>query len=163
MLIRKFMQLAKNVRRLRMTAPVDDDFPIVLGDCDMSLFSIAEHYDIKELEIPKVICLCGSTRFKDAFVDANRVETLNGNIVLSVGLFGHLENLDMQSECKSKLDQLHFRKIDLADEILVLNVNGYLGESTRKEIEYATDKKIPVRYLEGAYETTDTCARAWRQ
>lgn len=92
----------------------------------------------------KIVCLCGSTRFKDEYIKANRNETLKGNIVLSVGLFGHIEGLDMSSETKKMLDELHLHKIDLADEILVLNVDGYIGESTKKEIGYAKNlnKKI---------------------
>lgn len=97
---------------------------------------------------PKIVCLCGSTRFKDAFIQANRDETLKGNIVLSVGMFGHQEGIDMNGEVKKKLDQLHFRKIDLAHEVLVLNVGGYIGESTRNEINYSLLKKKPIRYLE---------------
>jgi hypothetical protein len=66
---------------------------------------------------PTVVCLCGSTRFKDPFIEANKSETLKGNIVLSVGLFGHHEELDMDGECKAMLDNLHLRKIDLSDEV----------------------------------------------
>ena len=97
---------------------------------------------------PKVVCLCGSTRFKDAFEKAMRDETLAGNIVLTVGLFGHLEGLDMDGPTKMMLDKLHLAKIDLADEVLVLNVEGYIGNSTRNEIIYALDTNTLVRYLE---------------
>lgn len=97
---------------------------------------------------PKVVCLCGSTRFGDAYRDATRNETLEGNIVLSVGLLGHAEGLDMGGPLKTVLDELHKRKIDHADEILVLNVGGYIGSSTRGEIEYATRTGKKVRYLE---------------
>ena len=102
-----------------------------------------------QLELfPKVVCLCGSTRFEQAFIDANKEETLKGNIVLSVGLFGHSEGIDMAGSTKKMLDQLHLCKIDLADEILILNVNGYIGESTKREILYAKEHKKPIRYLE---------------
>lgn len=104
----------------------------------------------------KVVCLCGSTKFKQEFIDANRDETLKGHIVLSVGLFGHIEGLDMKSECKVELDQLHFRKIDLCDEILVLNINKYIGRSTRKEIDYATTSGKKVRYKEDVSIKTGT-------
>jgi hypothetical protein len=97
---------------------------------------------------PRKVCLCGSTRFKDAFVAANRAETLAGNIVLSVGMFGHDEGLDMDGPIKAMLDELHLHKIDLADEVLVLNPGGYVGSSTRREIEYAHARGKPVRYLE---------------
>jgi hypothetical protein len=69
---------------------------------------------------PIVVCLCGSTRFKDAFEAAMQSETLVGKIVLTVGLFGHLEGLDMDGPTKRMLDELHLRKIDMADEVLFL-------------------------------------------
>lgn len=98
---------------------------------------------------PKVVCLCGSTRFKEAFEKAMRDETLLGNIILTVGLFGHLEKgFDMSSETKVMLDELHKRKIDLADEILVINVGGYIGSSTKSEIEYSKVNGKYIRYLE---------------
>jgi hypothetical protein len=97
---------------------------------------------------PRVVTLCGSTRFKDAFEAALRSETLAGKIVISVGLFGHQEGMDMGGPVKAMLDELHLRKIDLADEILVLNIGGYIGESTRREIAYAQAHGKPVRYLE---------------
>lgn len=98
-------------------------------------------------DLPKVVCLCGSTRFKEAFVAANRQETLNGNIVLSVGFFGHEEGFDQLSVVKQGLDDLHKRKIDLADEVLILNVGGYVGPSTRSEVEYARANGKDVRWL----------------
>lgn len=97
---------------------------------------------------PTVVCLCGSTRFKDEFIKANRDLTLQGKIVLTVGMFGHHEGLDMNSETKKMLDELHKRKIDLADEVLVLNVGGYIGQSTMSEILYAEEHRKPVFYLE---------------
>lgn len=97
---------------------------------------------------PRIVCLCGSTRYKEAFEAANKQETLQGKIVLSVGLFGHQEAQPLTAEVKQRLDQLHLRKIDLADEVLVLNVGGYIGESTRNEIAYCEQHGKPVRYLE---------------
>lgn len=97
---------------------------------------------------PVVVCLCGSTRFKDAYIQAARNETLDGKIVLSVGLFGHEEGLDMDGPTKKMLDELHLRKIDLADEVLVLNVGDYVGQSTAREIEYAKNRGKTIRYLE---------------
>ena len=97
----------------------------------------------------KVITLCGSTRFKDAFLTAQKRLTLEGNIVISVGLFGHSgdgEAMDMAT--KAMLDDMHKRKIDMADEIFVINAGGYIGSSTRSEIEYAKATNKPVRYLE---------------
>lgn len=97
---------------------------------------------------PIVVCLCGSTRFKEAFEKASREESLKGKIVLSVGLFGHLEGLDMNGDTKQMLDHLHLNKIDLADEVLFLNVGGYIGESTSRELEYAKKEKKIIRFLE---------------
>ncbi len=88
-------------------------------------------------ERPIIVCLCGSTKFKEAYEIANRQETLKGKIVLSVGMFGHLEGMDMNGEVKKMLDELHLRKIDLADEVLILNVESCIGESTQREIDYA--------------------------
>ena len=104
----------------------------------------------------KVITLCGSTRFKDEFYKIQKDLTLKGNIVISVGLFGHSgdsevwENMDEGTLTKTKemLDDMHKRKIDMADEIFVINVNGYIGESTKSEIEYATKQGKKVNYLE---------------
>ena len=97
----------------------------------------------------KVITLCGSTRFKDAFMEAQKRLTLEGNIVISVGLFGHSGDNEVWAEgIKEMLDDIHKRKIDMADEIYVINVGGYIGESTRSEIEYAVATGKAVRYLE---------------
>jgi len=103
-----------------------------------------------------VITLCGSTRFKDEFLAVQKELTLKGNIVISVGLFGHSgdsevwENMDEGTLTKTKemLDDMHKAKIDMADEIFVINVGGYIGESTRSEIEYAKLHGKKVNYLE---------------
>ena len=104
---------------------------------------------------PPVVCLCGSTRFYDAFQEANYDLTMKGAIVLSVGFYphsravhGHGEGVGHDSAEKVALDELHKRKIDLADSVLVLNVGGYIGESTRSEIGYAVKRGLPVRFLE---------------
>jgi len=99
----------------------------------------------------KVITLCGSTKFKDEFLAEQKRLTLEGNIVISVGLFGHAGDEEVWLEkTKVMLDDMHKRKIDLADEIFVINVGGYIGESTKSEIEYATCANKPVKYLENA-------------
>lgn len=100
-------------------------------------------------EKPTIVCLCGSTRFSQAFQDANFRETLAGKIVLTIGCdFKSDSALGLTSEDKARLDQLHLRKIDLADEILVLNAGGYIGESTANEIRYAQQMNKQIRYLE---------------
>ena len=97
----------------------------------------------------KVITLCGSTKFKDAYLKAQKDLTLQGNIVISVGLFGHSGDNEVWTEgTKAMLDDMHKRKIDMADEIFVVNVGGYVGESTRSEIEYAKQNGKVVNYLE---------------
>lgn len=104
----------------------------------------------------KVITLCGSTRFKNEFMEVQKKLTLEGKIVISVGLFGHSgdsevwENMDegTLTQTKEMLDDMHKRKIDMADEIFVINVGGYIGDSTRSEIDYAIEHGKRVRYLE---------------
>jgi len=101
---------------------------------------------------PKIICLVGSTKFKQEFIQANRDETLKGHIVLTVGLFGHQEDdFIMDSQTKRDLDKLHIAKIDMCDEVLVLNVNGYIGVGGCDEIGYAWAIDKPVRFLEPHY------------
>ena len=96
-----------------------------------------------------VVTLCGSTRFKDAFMEAQKRLTLEGNIVISVGLFGHSGDNEVWTDgTKQMLDDMHKRKIDMADSIYVINVGGYIGESTRTEIEYAIKNGKKVEYLE---------------
>ena len=97
----------------------------------------------------KVITLFGSTRFKDAFMEAQKRLTLDGNIVISVGLFGHSGDDEVWTEgTKEMLDDMHKRKIDMADEIFVINVGSYIGSSTRSEIEYAMATGKAITYLE---------------
>ncbi len=104
----------------------------------------------------RVVTLCGSTRFKNEFMEAQKRLTLQGNIVISVELFGHSgdqevwENMDEGTLTKTKemLDDMHKRKIDMADGIYVINVGGYIGDSTKSEIEYAIAHGKTVEYLE---------------
>lgn len=97
----------------------------------------------------KVITLCGSTRFKEQFIEIQKQLTLEGNIVISVGLFGHSGGNEVWlKDTKQMLDDMHKRKIDMADEIFVINVNGYIGSSTKSEIEYALKTGKKVSYLE---------------
>ncbi len=102
-----------------------------------------------EIIRPVIVCLCGSTRFSDAFREANLQETLAGNIVLSIGCEWHSDqSIGLTEKDKKMLDELHLRKIDLADEVLFLNVGGYMGESTKREHMYATNHGKIIRYLE---------------
>ena len=103
-----------------------------------------------------VITLCGSTRFKEEFIEVQKRLTLEKNIVISVGLFGHSGDKEVWdkmdegtlSKTKEMLDDMHKRKIDMADSIYVINVEGYIGDSTRSEIEYAIEQGKEVIYLE---------------
>ncbi len=96
----------------------------------------------------KVITLCGSTKFKDDFIREQERLTLEGNIVISVGMFSGSEEKVLSSETKAMLDDIHKRKIDMADEIFVINKGGYIGESTRSEIEYAKKTNKKINYME---------------
>lgn len=95
----------------------------------------------------RVVTLCGSTRFKDYFMNVQKKLTLDGYIVISVGLFEHSEDDEWTEGTKKMLDDMHKRKIDMADEIFVINVDGYIGDSTRSEIEYAIKTGKGVTYL----------------
>lgn len=104
---------------------------------------------------PPIVVLCGSTRFYAEFQEENYRLTMEGAIVLSVGFYpharaehGHGEGVGHGCDEKVALDELHKRKIDLADRVHVLNVDGYIGESTRSEIAYASAMGKPITYLE---------------
>lgn len=106
-------------------------------------------YVQKDPARPKIVCLCGSGRFKDAFEQVEFDETLRGNIVLTIGCNAHdIARSEKLKHCKPMLDELHLRKIDLADEVIILNVGGYIGESTRNELNYALSKNKKMAYLE---------------
>lgn len=127
---------------------------------------LCELYDIPAdtkplMTSPVVICLCGSTRFPEAYRKATFDETLAGRIVLSIGCNLKTDSqwlagmdTDAMEAVKQRLDDLHLRKIDMADGILVINVGGYIGESTRGEIAYAIRSEKSVRYLEPEHAPT---------
>ena len=95
----------------------------------------------------KVVTLCGSTKFKAEYEYWQKKLTLEGCLVISVGLFGHSGDV-ITEEQKELLDDMHKRKILMADEIFVINKGGYIGSSTRSEIAFAERNCIPVRYME---------------
>jgi hypothetical protein len=106
-------------------------------------------------ERPEIVVLCGSTKFFQEYAEANYTLTMANYIVLSVGFYphatdktGHGEGIGHDSEAKVILDELHKRKIDLADRVVVLNIGGYIGSSTQSEIEYAEKHGKPVHYHE---------------
>lgn len=84
-----------------------------------------------------VVCLVGSSRFKAEHLYAAGQETLQGKIVLMMGLFGHLDGLDMEGPVKAMLDELHLDKIRMADEVLVVAPDGLVGLSTAREVIFA--------------------------
>lgn len=101
--------------------------------------------------MPRIVCLCGSTRFAERMNEIGAAETLAGRIVVRPEVVAYDRENDPQlvaPEVKAALDELHLRKIDLADEVFVVNVGGYVGSSTRREIEYATKSGKPIRWLE---------------
>ena len=95
-----------------------------------------------------VITLCGSTKFKDEFEKAKTELTLKGNIVITLGVFNQNDNLELSKESIEMLSDMHKQKIDMSDEIFVINVGGYIGNSTKSEITYAKSKGKKVTYLE---------------
>ena len=109
---------------------------------------------------PKIVCLCGSTRFSEAYQRANLEETLAGKIILTIGcdmksdidLFSEMGQISLDA-LKERLDELHLKKIELADEVLILNIGQYVGNSTRREIEYAKEKGKNLRWLEQPNES----------
>jgi hypothetical protein len=98
-------------------------------------------------ERPEIVCICGSVRFADEMRVANRDLTLAGVIVVAPGVFLGAEDV-ITDEQKTALGDLHLRKIDLADRVLVVNPGGYVGESTTREIAYARAAGKPVSFTE---------------
>lgn len=105
------------------------------------------HPRFKPVADAVVVCLCGSTRFRDQFTEINRRETMKGNIVLAPGVFAHSGD-QLTEEDKTRLDELHLRKIDMAGKVVVINPEGYIGESTRREIAYAEKIGKPIEYTD---------------
>lgn len=131
-------------------------YPHFAADC-------RDHHDlVRDFTGPRppITVLCGSTRYPDAFREHTLQLTLAGHIVLSIGCNlrdpGDVaavtaRDIDLAA-VKAELDDLHKRKIDLADAVLVLNVDGYVGDPTRSEIEYARAQGMPVLFLVEAAE-----------
>ncbi len=94
-----------------------------------------------------IITLCGSIKFKTEFMKVQQELTLDGNIVFTPNFFNHLKD-EINIETKKMLDEMHRQKIDMSDEIYVINFGVYIGESTKSEIEYAKAKGKKISYLE---------------
>ncbi len=94
----------------------------------------------------EIITLCGSTRFKDQFKEIERKLTMDGKIVLPPAFYGKAEGLEYSPEMAKLLWELHVDKINISDGIYVINPGEYIGESTKKEIDYAKSLGKFVRY-----------------
>ncbi len=125
--------------------------PFAVQICRL-LSKSADNPDELKPDRPKIVCLCGSTRFVDYYNEYRKKFTLEGYIVLAIELVIQQAEADDPQHSnytmKQMLDELHLRKIDLADEVFILNVGGYIGDSTRREIDYATEHGKPIKYLE---------------
>lgn len=176
-LVDKFMEEVKELIYAVMTREPIANILKEAGDVSAMAMMLADSqgcFNGTGFRFPSVVCLCGSTKFREDFMTANFEETMKGNIVLSVGFFMHTEvnRYILRAGEKEMLDDLHKRKIDLADEVLVINTGGYIGSSTRSEIEYAIMTGKPVRYREdptktvGPFSTTDASGQgrdSWDQ
>ncbi len=115
---------------------------------------------------PGIVVLCGSTRFYELFQQENYRLTMEGFIVLSVGFYAHAadrahgQTVGITPEQKFQLDDLHKRKIDLADRVFVIDPGGYIGDSTRSEIEYAEALGRPIEYLSARHAAVHPSALA---
>ncbi len=105
----------------------------------------------------KKITLCGSTKFKKEFEEINKILTLEGNIIYSVAFFCHADKILLKEDEKLKLDYIHLKKIDNSDGIFVIDVNGYIGDSTKKEINYAESNNKFVKYLSSFPDLKTIC------
>jgi hypothetical protein len=155
------------------TARLDPDEPVPYTLTPHGYAALADDPSpvepVPPADLPLIVCLCGSTRFHDEFRAANLRLTLAGQIVLSIGcdtksdgdLTAAKELGNDLAAVKASLDDLHKRKIDLADYVLVLNVGGYIGESTRSEIAYARATGKPVRYLDSAADDDHDSDDEW--
>ena len=95
-----------------------------------------------------IITLCGSIKFKNEFMKIQEKFTLEGNIVFTPNFFNNIKKEEISLDTKKMLDEMHKQKIDMSDEIYVINCGGYIGESTKSEIEYAKTKGKKISYLE---------------
>lgn len=141
------MSIVREIERCFLS---DDD-----STDELEAWEALRGYANKGPRIPTIVCLCGSTRFWRQFQRSSLAETMAGRIVLSIGAASgtddeHFGNLPREEydRVKDMLDQLHLRKIDLCDEVLILNVDGYIGASTARELAYARSLGKPVRFLE---------------
>jgi hypothetical protein len=126
---------------------------------------LSTHEPTQVTDRPKIVCICGSGRFLKEMHEVEERLTLEGKIVLMIGVnTKDVARTKDMTKYKPMLDELHLRKIDLADEVFVVNVGGYIGESTRKEVVYTELKGKHLEYLEREtpgkvpYKDTDSCS-----
>jgi len=93
----------------------------------------------------KIITLCGSLRFQECMMRTAEKMALLGNCVLTP-IYPTSENPERTKEQLAKLKEEHFKRIELSDAILVVNVNNYIGDSTSLEIEYAKKLNKEILY-----------------
>jgi hypothetical protein len=169
-MIGKLFAFVRAVRRFRMTPIVDDDFGEMRDNVDNAERELSRMVSYAG-KPPMVVCLCGSTKFIKQYQEIMFKLTLEGKVVLTVGDYprtatqymkvdGCMGDQEAQvtyltgtkheytPEQKRDLDVLHKWKIMLADEVYIINVGGYLGESTRDEIRFAKLWKKPITYME---------------
>jgi hypothetical protein len=134
-------------------APKGASARLPVGDVDAHADGVPfDREDRAVPDRPPIVCICGSTRFVDEMRAANRELTFAGVIVVAPGVFaragGHEAGESITHKQKTALDDLHLRKIDLADRVLVVNPGGYIGESTSREIAYAHETGKPVSFTD---------------
>jgi len=114
-------------------------------DCETQLNHLKESTTADSL--PEIVLLCGSTKFKEEYVSEYKRLSKEGYVVLSVGCFGHTDNVSFAETEKKAVDRNHKDKIDIADRIHVINVDGYIGSSTKAKIYYAENTGTEVTYM----------------
>ena len=138
----------------------DKELPEGIGTCMQGLVNEVRYYLTERENRPEVVCMCGSSRFVETMAVLAWEFEKDGKIVLSLHLLpqwytdakGQLANCDHQAEAEGvadAMDELHFRKIEMADTVFVVNVDGYIGKSTTREIAHATQLGKRIAYLEG--------------
>lgn len=126
-----------------------DDLETRLQDAEYDVNDCKKELRKLGKEVPKIICLCGSLRFKQEFGKKELELVVSGNIVLTpCCMYVDAQRTDSFMEHKSQFDKMHFAKIDICDEVFVINKDGYIGDSTRNEIEHAFKKGKVINYLE---------------